>query len=203
MQYAIATNNPFKRQQLNAAIQSLGLDLTEAVDMEVPDVEEIYDTLYENALLKLTSFRQRHPNFDGFVFSDDSGLFVEALGDAPGVISARYSGQGDKANMALLVENLKKSGAPKPWRARFVSVVYCWRANVGYHRGEVTVYGEILDEPRNHGSQHGYDPIFSGDDYDPDQGAGATLRMRVIKHTCIFDVIRTSLYRQKHHLSAK
>ncbi len=121
----------------------------------VPAPIEDGATFDENAILKARYYSRLT---DGLVFADDSGLEVDALGGAPGVRSARYSGEDatDKSNNRLLLSNL---AGVKNRRARFVcSIALVDRGEVrGIYRGKVE--GEIIDEPRGpHG--FGYDPLF-------------------------------------------
>jgi XTP/dITP diphosphohydrolase len=92
------------------------------------------------------------------VFADDSGLVVDALGGAPGVYSARYSGEDatDESNNRLLLENL---WGVKERSARFECRIALVEAGalVGVYTGSVA--GEILDAPRGSGG-FGYDPLF-------------------------------------------
>ena len=68
------------------------------------EVEETGETFRENALIKARAVCKA----TGLpALADDSGLCVDALGGAPGVFSARYSGGGDAENRKLLLENLK------------------------------------------------------------------------------------------------
>jgi non-canonical purine NTP pyrophosphatase (RdgB/HAM1 family) len=99
-------------------------------------------------------------NLEMLVMADDSGLEVDALNGAPGVISARYAGKhgDDAANNKLLLQNLK--GVPSGKRkARFVCEIAlaCPDGLLLSVRG--TVEGMILDEPRGSGG-FGYDPLF-------------------------------------------
>lgn len=99
-------------------------------------------------------------NLDLLVMADDSGLEVDALNGAPGVISARYAGKhgDDAANNKLLLQNLK--GVPSGKRkARFVCEIAlaCPEGLLFGVRG--TVEGMIVDEPRGSGG-FGYDPLF-------------------------------------------
>ncbi|MEM6346494.1 MAG: non-canonical purine NTP pyrophosphatase, partial [Bacteroidota bacterium] len=90
-------------------------------------------------------------------FADDTGLEVDALDGAPGVISARYAGpeRDAQANMAKLLNEL---GDNQNRLARFRTVI-------AYHRGgenlcfEGQVEGNILHRPQGEGG-FGYDPIF-------------------------------------------
>jgi XTP/dITP diphosphohydrolase len=95
---------------------------------------------------------------EGWVFADDSGLEVNVLGGAPGVLSARFSGAeaNDERNNALLLERLR---GVENRAARFV----CSIALVLHGRVEKTFYGtvegRILDAPRG-SNGFGYDPLF-------------------------------------------
>jgi len=120
-----------------------------------PPPEETGATFEENAVAKA----EYYGGFvDGYLFADDSGLEVDALGGAPGVHSARYAGEHatDADNNALLLERL--SGATDR-SARFVCVIalVCGPKLVRTFRGSVE--GRILNEAR--GSEgFGYDPLF-------------------------------------------
>lgn len=99
-------------------------------------------------------------NLDLLVMADDSGLEVDALNGAPGVLSARYAGKhgDDAANNRLLLQNLK--GVPGGKRkARFVCEIAlaCPDGLLFGVRGAVE--GMIVDEPRGSGG-FGYDPLF-------------------------------------------
>jgi XTP/dITP diphosphohydrolase len=115
-------------------------------------------TYEENAVLKARSYAQQ----TGLLaLADDSGFEVEALGGAPGVISARYAGQGasDSDRVAFLLREL--ASAPSSNRsARFVCVTALADStaaivNVEYGACE----GQIIDQPRG-ANGFGYDPIF-------------------------------------------
>ena len=122
------------------------------------DPEENGATFKENALIKareicrLTSLP---------ALSDDSGLCVNALGGAPGVYSARYSGKDSADNTALLLKNLKKAAeAGNPDRSAHFS---CCVALVFPDGRELTAegrtFGSITLSPEGEGG-FGYDPVF-------------------------------------------
>lgn len=112
-------------------------------------------TFEENAILKA---RHYGANTSGMVFADDSGLEVDALGGAPGVHSARFSGPHatDEANNRLLLERLR---GVEDRTARFVCVIALIENGrvQGVFRG--TVEGRILEEARG-ADGFGYDPLF-------------------------------------------
>ncbi|MDQ1519357.1 MAG: XTP/dITP diphosphohydrolase, partial [Actinomycetota bacterium] len=131
-----------------------------------PDVEEIGDTLEDNARIKASAL------CDAYALpavADDTGLEVDALGGAPGVRSARYA--GDDAQPANNVSRLLRelNGVDSNGRsARFVTIALA-RFVDGKEivvRGEVE--GTITTEPRGAGG-FGYDPVFA-----PREGDGRT-----------------------------
>jgi XTP/dITP diphosphohydrolase len=91
--------------------------------------------------------------------ADDSGLEVEALGGAPGPLSARYGGPGldDRGRLEALLAALR--GIPAPRRARFFCVAACARPDGRFALAEGSCEGEILTETTGEGG-FGYDPIF-------------------------------------------
>jgi XTP/dITP diphosphohydrolase len=122
---------------------------------DLPPAVEDGATFDENAVKKAMHYARHAP---GPLFADDSGLEVDALGGAPGVYSARYSGPEatDESNNRLLLERL--TGAADR-TARFVcSIALVQAGHVrGIYRGAVE--GRILDAPRGTGG-FGYDPLF-------------------------------------------
>lgn len=119
------------------------------------DVEETGTTFEENAALKSEYGAQV---LNKIVISDDSGLEVDALNNAPGVYSARYSGSDatDEKNLQLVLQNMKDEDNRA---ARFVCVIAVSVPGkpTQTFRGEVE--GTLLNEPKGeHG--FGYDPIF-------------------------------------------
>jgi XTP/dITP diphosphohydrolase len=122
----------------------------------IPACEETGATFEENAIQKALYYGQHAE--DGILFADDSGLEVEALGNAPGIYSARYAGIGatNHQNNDLLLRNMEGITNRK---ARFVCVVALAKRGrlIQTFRGEVE--GEILTEL--FGTEgFGYDPLF-------------------------------------------
>ena len=118
-------------------------------DFAVPEAEETGSTFVENALLKA-----RHAcSLTGHAaLADDSGLVVPALGGAPGLRSARYSGSGYEANNALLLNNMAAlQGAHR--QAFYIAVVVLLRdaQDPTPLIAEGRWYGRIADAPRGRG----------------------------------------------------
>ena len=96
--------------------------------------------------------------------ADNSGLCVAALGDAPGIHSARWAGEGRDfpAAMARIERELMRRGAPPPWRAHFVSVLALAWPDDRVEVFEGRVDGRLVFPPRGTAG-FGYDPIFIPD----------------------------------------
>lgn len=150
-----ATNNAHKlaelRQMLGGRFQLLSLSDIGCHD----DIPETGSTFEENALQKARWVKERY-GYD--CFADDSGLEVDALGGAPGIMSARYAGtHGDSdANNARLLREL---GDNPDRRARFRCVIALLQGDALPHFFNGSVEGEILHEAAGCGG-FGYDPLF-------------------------------------------
>jgi len=155
MKLYCATGNAGKLREFQQAAAGR-VELEPAPDFaSIPACKESGRTFEENAVQKAVYYG-RH--IAGLLFAEDSGLEVEALGGAPGVYSARFSGlkASDESNNRLLLERL--AGIPNR-AARYVCVIALVEggALLGTFRGEVE--GEILEQPRGTGG-FGYDPLF-------------------------------------------
>jgi XTP/dITP diphosphohydrolase len=151
-----ATSNPGKLREFRLAGERFGIRVLELPGLkEIAICEETGRTFKENAILKATYYGQHAP---GLLFADDSGLEVDALRGAPGVVSARYAGPGatDAQNNALVLGNMR--GRDKR-RARFVCVIALANRGEMIRTFRGVVEGEILDEPRGP-EGFGYDPLF-------------------------------------------
>jgi XTP/dITP diphosphohydrolase len=164
-QLLIATRNAHKTREF---AEILGKEFEVCDFSSVPDaleVEETGATFEENAVLKaLATSQDRHL----FVVADDSGLEVDALDGAPGIHSARYSGQDatDQQNVDMLLSDLARRNVSPPKRtARFRCVIALARDGKLLKAFEGIVDGIIVDLPRGeHG--FGYDPIFVPNGFD-------------------------------------
>lgn len=149
-----ATGNPHKVREVNAM---LGDDFNIKSLRDIgcqEDIPETQPTIEGNALQK-ARYVVEHYGVD--CFSEDTGLEVDALDGAPGVLSARYAGpeRDPEANMDLLLRNL----APyENRRARFRTVI-ALIMNGREHTFEGIVEGHIAPGRRGDGG-FGYDPVF-------------------------------------------
>jgi XTP/dITP diphosphohydrolase len=154
----VATRNPGKKLEIQGCLQekNLSLRLVSLIEAGVKaDVDETGSTFQENARLK-AEFYSQLTGLD--TLGDDSGLEVLALGNRPGVLSARYAGvgAGDDERIAKLLAEMSEIDDR---RARFVSAVCLARPGSVGCSFLGMVRGEILREKR--GSRgFGYDPLF-------------------------------------------
>lgn len=149
-----ATNNAHKLAEVRAILQGR-FEILSLADIGCSDdIPETGDTFRDNAMQKAKWVRERY-GYD--CFADDSGLEVDALGGAPGVLSARYSGvaHDDKANNSLLLENLKG----KSDRSAAFTTVIALLFEGGEYFFTGCVKGEILEQPCGDAG-FGYDPLF-------------------------------------------
>ncbi len=154
-----ATQNKHKIQEIESITRLFGFEIVSRGDAGVPDVEisEDGETFEENSYKKAAEIMKLCGRIS---IADDSGLMVDALSGAPGVISARFSGEGatDQMNNAKLLDLLKD--VPEDERgAKFVSVI-----TMVYPEGRTIVargecFGHIIREPHGNGG-FGYDPLF-------------------------------------------
>lgn len=157
----LASGNKGKLREFSAMFSEHfandNVELIPQTELNVSDADETGLSFVENAIIKA-----RHAcQVTGLpALADDSGIEIDALDGAPGIYSARYSGEGDQANNAKVLENLK--GIPEAQRtARFQCVLVYMR-----HAEDPTPQvfqgaweGVILTEPS--GTEgFGYDPIF-------------------------------------------
>src|SRR6476660_2427140 len=102
-----ATGNAGKLREFRLAADLSRIEIDHVPDFkQLPEAVEDGATFEENAIKKALHYGSY---VSGFLFADDSGLEVESLAGAPGVYSARYSGEGatDASNNRLLLENLR------------------------------------------------------------------------------------------------
>ena len=130
----LATGNKKKIKEISEILE--GYEILSINDgYTIPDVVEDRDTFEGNSQKKALEIAKA---VGMPVIADDSGLCVEALGGAPGIYSARYSGENatDKTNNIKLIQELK---GKEDKSAKFVCVITLAKPNGEYHsfRGDV------------------------------------------------------------------
>ncbi|MDQ5888584.1 MAG: hypothetical protein RL210_2083 [Pseudomonadota bacterium] len=153
----VASNNPGKLNEFQQLLSPLGLTFIPQGQLNVPEAEEPHCTFVENALAKA-----RHASrITGLpALADDSGLCVEALMGAPGVLSARFAGEpkNDARNNQKLLDEL---AGKQDRRAHFYCVLVLVRHADDPQPliAEGEWHGEIVAEAAGEAG-FGYDPLF-------------------------------------------
>lgn len=161
MKIVLASRNVHKIGELQTLLSQYikDIEILSLDDVGIFDeIEENGSTYLENALIKARAAVK-----SGYIgMGDDSGLSVRALGGAPGVYSARYSGGDYAANNALLLKNLE---GESDRYAEFVCTIACVFPD---GREPICVEGRtegvILESQRGEGG-FGYDPLFYYEPY--------------------------------------
>lgn len=160
MELIFASHNIHKSKEIN---QIIGGDFIIKSLAEISwhdEIDEIGLTLEENAQIKARAiYNKLHLN----CFAEDTGLEVEALGNKPGVHTARYAGDSKNAieNMNLLLENLQNNENRKA-RFRTVICLICKDQEILF---EGILKGKIGLQ-KNGKNGFGYDPIFIPEGFD-------------------------------------
>ena len=170
----LATGNAGKVRELASLLEDFGLDIVAQTELGVDSAEETGLTFIENAILKARHAAQ----ITGLpAIADDSGLIVDVMGNAPGILSARWAGKhgDDKANNALLLAQIADiPDAKRTARFRCAAALVVPQTEAGAGADgryaiaqEIVETGEmpgvLLHEPHGeHG--FGYDPLFVPDD---------------------------------------
>jgi len=156
----LATHNPGKVREIRALVQPYGTEPVSAGELGLPEPEETGTTFIANATLKALASATA-ANLPAL--ADDSGLAVDALGGAPGVVSADWAGHPRDFHRAMsrVWREVQATGPDAPRTARFVcALVLAWPD--GHTQAyEGTCEGSIVWPPK--GSRgFGYDPMFVG-----------------------------------------
>ncbi len=153
----IASNNQGKLREFQHMLAPLGIEVLTQAQLGISEAEEPHCTFIENALAKA-----RHVSRESGLpaLADDSGICVDALGGAPGVLSARYAGEpkSDHRNNDKLLQVLQ---GVTDRRAHYYCVLVLVRHADDPQPliAEGEWHGEIALEERGDGG-FGYDPMF-------------------------------------------
>lgn len=153
----LASNNQGKLKEFYQILAPLNIELYSQSEFQVPDSPEPFLTFVENALIKA-----RHASkLTGLpAIADDSGLCVNALNGAPGVLSARFAGEpkSDVNNNLKLVDELSTQ---QDKSAYYYCVLVYVRSEFDPQPiiADGAMYGEIVSVGRG-GEGFGYDPHF-------------------------------------------
>lgn len=160
----LGTHNKKKCFELRLLLEPLGLELMSLAEVANPlTVEETGDTFIANARLKAT---QQAVHLGDWTIGEDSGLCVPFLNGAPGVYSARYSGDDadDEKNNAKLLSNLSNAVAAQRDAFYVCTIALSDPTGKICIEAEGRCWGRILSERRGDGG-FGYDPLFEIREY--------------------------------------
>lgn len=160
MRLVLASNNAKKLKELQALFAPLDLNLVTQDSLGIAEAQEPFHTFVENALAKA---RHAAQHSGSAAMADDSGLSVQALEGAPGVLSARYATlfgrpKSDAENNAVLLEQMRGKDNRA---ARFVCALVAVRSSedpeplIAMGRWE----GQVLTHAQGEGG-FGYDPLL-------------------------------------------
>lgn len=156
MKVLLGTRNPAKLAEISDILGDIpGIEWVSALELNLPEPDELGETLEENAIIKAVTYA-KHSGLP--TVAEDTGLEVEILAGAPGVLSSRFSGKEKDyaANNRKLLALLE--GAENR-RARFRTVAVLALPDGRFWTSEGVLDGEIASAPRGTGG-FGYDALF-------------------------------------------
>lgn len=186
----VASNNNGKIKEIKEILK----DVYEIVPMGEAgfneEIEENGSTFFENALIKAKAVSEA---LGVNALADDSGLCVDALGGAPGIYSARFSGVhgDDAANRKKLLSELKNLKNPDERKAKFVSSVVLYKRDGEVVSGMGETHGIIgFKEEGENG--FGYDSLFVSDDLGKSFGVATAEEKNAVSHRkrALIDLLR-------------
>ena len=176
----LASNNKHKIKEFNEILNNY--EILSLRDIGYwDDIVEDGNSFFENSMIKAQAV-MRFLKDKGEVYpviADDSGLCVTALGGAPGIYSARYSGDhDDSANRKKLIDDLKQKEDRSAYFNCTLVVLY---PDGKFKTVEGKVYGEIIDEERGDTS-FGYDCLFLSDELKKTFGEATNEEKNSVSH---------------------
>ena len=165
-QLLVASHNKGKLEEIARLLQPYGVAAVSAADLGLPEPAETESTFVGNARIKAHAAAKA----TGLpALSDDSGIEVEALGNAPGVYTADWAetpnGRDFEMAMSKTWSLLEAANAPFPRRARF-----CCTLVMAWPDGHDEVFAGMMAGqivwPMRGNQGHGYDPIFQPDGFE-------------------------------------
>lgn len=160
----LATHNVGKRREIADLLSPLGITVVSAADLNLPEPEETGDSFAANARLKAEAAcaQASLP-----ALADDSGLCIPALDGAPGIYSARWTGEGRNYRLSFdrIQKELAARGVSDPHPQAYFLCVLCLCMPGGEaHFFEGRVDGRLTFPPRG-AEGFGYDPVFIPEGY--------------------------------------
>jgi XTP/dITP diphosphohydrolase len=178
----IATHNAGKLKEITDLLAPFGVKISGAAELGLDEPDETENTFAGNARIKAHAAA----NATGLpALSDDSGIEINDLGNAPGVYTADWAetDQGRDFVMAMgkVHDKLLAGGVAQPWKARF-----CCTLVLAWPDGHDEVFAGVVEGqitwPMRGEEGHGYDPIFIPNGYDITFGEMAADEKNRISH---------------------
>ena len=159
MKLILASHNKNKIKEFKDILKDTNIELISLTDLnDYEDIIEDGNTFLDNAIIKAKHISTKY-NLPAI--SDDSGLEITALNNAPGIYSSRYSGKGDLGNNLKVLKELE---GIKDRSASFTCVIVVYYPDGNYHSFEGIWHGHISSEIKGNNG-FGYDPIFIPNGY--------------------------------------
>ena len=155
----LATGNLNKVREISASLKGSSIEIMPQSMFNVPDADETGTTFVENAIIKA---RNCSAHTGEAAMADDSGIEVDALGGAPGVHSARYSGEhaNDEKNTALLLRNMENVPDGRRTARYWCVMVYMRSASDPTPIICLASWEGVIIREKRGTNGFGYDPVF-------------------------------------------
>lgn len=155
----LATGNLNKVREISASLKGSSIEIMPQSMFNVPDADETGTTFVENAIIKA---RNCAAHTGEAAMADDSGIEVDALGGAPGVHSARYSGEhaNDEKNTALLLRNMENVPDGRRTARYWCVMVYMRSASDPTPIICLASWEGVIIREKRGTNGFGYDPVF-------------------------------------------
>ncbi|MBQ5321772.1 MAG: RdgB/HAM1 family non-canonical purine NTP pyrophosphatase, partial [Oscillospiraceae bacterium] len=156
MKLIIASNNKNKIREIKEILSDKFSEILSLSEAGIShETIEDGETFIENARKKALEIAEISGEY---AIADDSGLCVDALGGAPGVYSARYSGEhgNDEENNLLLLKNMENE---KNRKAHYTAAIVLASPDGKTTEAEGYMLGEVMYSPKGNGG-FGYDPLI-------------------------------------------
>ena len=155
----LATGNLNKVREISASLEGSSIEIMPQSIFNVPDADETGTTFVENAIIKA---RNCSAHTGEAAMADDSGIEVDALGGAPGVHSARYSGEhaNDEKNTALLLRNMENVPDGRRTARYWCVMVYMRSASDPTPIICLASWEGVIIREKRGTNGFGYDPVF-------------------------------------------
>ena len=155
----LATGNLNKVREISASLKGSSIEIMPQSMFNVPDADETGTTFVENAIIKA---RNCAAHTGEAAMADDSGIEVDALGGAPGVHSARYSGEhaNDEKKTALLLRNMENVPDGRRTARYWCVMVYMRSASDPTPIICLASWEGVIIREKRGTNGFGYDPVF-------------------------------------------